>query len=123
MPVKKQHRYTLPLFAGYALLSVIVLLKVCYDVAHSDNAMTIEHIENPIRRNKSSVSPQDSINKILKRKNKDFNNKTKAQNTERANIIGEIDALNKRYQNARSEEHTSELQSRENLVCRLLLEK
>lgn len=100
MPVKKQHRYTLPLFAGYALLSVIVLLKVCYDVAHSDNAMTIEHIENPIRRNKSSVSPQDSINKILKRKNKDFNNKTKAQNTERASIIGEIDALNKRYRNA-----------------------
>src|SRR5690606_40017684 len=33
-----------------------------------------------------------------------------------------IDALNnKTYQ--RSEEHTSELQSRENLVCRLLLEK
>src|SRR5690606_38586357 len=31
---------------------------------------------------------------------KDFNNKTKAQNTERANIIGEIDVLNKRYQNA-----------------------
>src|SRR5690606_2065485 len=31
---------------------------------------------------------------------KDFNNKTKAQNTERTNIISEIDALNKRYQNA-----------------------
>src|SRR5690606_40138979 len=28
-----------------------------------------------------------------------------------------------RLQTARSEEHTSELQSRENLVCRLLLEK
>src|SRR5690606_41012031 len=27
------------------------------------------------------------------------------------------------HQNIRSEEHTSELQSRENLVCRLLLEK
>src|SRR5690606_39442571 len=27
------------------------------------------------------------------------------------------------YKNCRSEEHTSELQSRENLVCRLLLEK
>src|SRR5690606_41831132 len=27
------------------------------------------------------------------------------------------------YDNGRSEEHTSELQSRENLVCRLLLEK
>src|SRR5690606_41529808 len=32
-------------------------------------------------------------------------------------IIARIDAMN------RSEEHTSELQSRENLVCRLLLEK
>ena len=31
---------------------------------------------------------------------KDFNNKTKTQNAERANIIGEIDAMNKRYQNA-----------------------
>src|SRR5690606_19260346 len=30
---------------------------------------------------------------------------------------------NNRVQPARSEEHTSELQSRENLVCRLLLEK
>src|SRR5690606_41217681 len=29
----------------------------------------------------------------------------------------------KRENNLRSEEHTSELQSRENLVCRLLLEK
>ncbi len=69
MPVKKQHRYTLLLFAGYALLSIIVLLKVCYDVAHSDNTMTIEHIENPIRQNNSSVSPQDSIKTILKDKN------------------------------------------------------
>src|SRR5690606_35570728 len=31
---------------------------------------------------------------------KDFNDKTKAQNTARANIIEEIDALYKRYQNA-----------------------
>src|SRR5436309_4001937 len=30
---------------------------------------------------------------------------------------------NRRGQRKRSEEHTSELQSRENLVCRLLLEK
>src|SRR5215475_7220427 len=32
-------------------------------------------------------------------------------------------ALSEQAQVARSEEHTSELQSRENLVCRLLLEK
>lgn len=69
MPVKKQHRYTLLLFAGYALLSIIVLIKVCYDVAQPDNTLTIEHIENPINgQNKSSVSPQDSINIILKDK-------------------------------------------------------
>ncbi|WP_134092116.1 nitrogen regulatory IIA protein [Olivibacter sp. XZL3] len=69
MPVKKQHRYTLLLFAGYALLSVIVLIKVCYDVAQSDNNITIEHIENPIiRQNKSPIFPQDSITTILKRK-------------------------------------------------------
>src|SRR5690606_41097029 len=35
---------------------------------------------------------------------------------------GVIDIIGKLL-NARSEEHTSELQSRENLVCRLLLEK
>src|SRR5690606_40338746 len=34
-----------------------------------------------------------------------------------------LSALYRRYQDVRSEEHTSELQSRENLVCRLLLEK
>lgn len=70
MPVAKQDRYTLLLFSGYALLSIIVLLKVCYDVAQPDNTLTIEHIENPInRQNNSSVSPQDSIKKILKDKN------------------------------------------------------
>src|SRR5690606_40834148 len=33
------------------------------------------------------------------------------------------DADKRKLQHLRSEEHTSELQSRENLVCRLLLEK
>src|SRR2546430_13315018 len=32
-------------------------------------------------------------------------------------------SLKKQYPNSRSEEHTSELQSQSNLVCRLLLEK
>src|SRR5690606_41225886 len=40
---------------------------------------------------------------------------------DRAAIAARASAPNKRQ--ARSEEHTSELQSRENLVCRLLLEK
>src|SRR5690606_40700869 len=37
------------------------------------------------------------------------------------NVTGEIEEINQMFE--RSEEHTSELQSRENLVCRLLLEK
>src|SRR5690606_41709803 len=36
---------------------------------------------------------------------------------------GDQDDLARRCRERRSEEHTSELQSRENLVCRLLLEK
>src|SRR3712207_7188632 len=35
----------------------------------------------------------------------------------------EVDLYCRRYEDTRSEEHTSELQSRQYLVCRLLLEK
>src|SRR5690606_41878246 len=38
-------------------------------------------------------------------------------------IIDEIDPQMMTFADARSEEHTSELQSRQKLVCRLLLEK
>src|SRR5690606_41534524 len=38
-------------------------------------------------------------------------------------ILDEAMVLPEAFIGARSEEHTSELQSRENLVCRLLLEK
>jgi len=61
MPVKKQHRYTLLLFSVYALLSIIVLVKVCHDVAKPDNTIRIEHIENPvIRQGKSSAIRKDN---------------------------------------------------------------
>src|SRR5690606_41935453 len=39
------------------------------------------------------------------------------------NVAGKTITLKIKYSDFRSEEHTSELQSRENLVCRLLLEK
>src|SRR5690606_41587460 len=38
-------------------------------------------------------------------------------------LRNDVGLLAEEYDTARSEEHTSELQSRENLVCRLLLEK
>src|SRR5690606_42006637 len=40
-----------------------------------------------------------------------------------ADLLGAAAGLLPCHRAARSEEHTSELQSRENLVCRLLLEK
>src|SRR5690606_42050490 len=40
-----------------------------------------------------------------------------------ANLPGSNQRIDPSYSMVRSEEHTSELQSRENLVCRLLLEK
>src|SRR5688572_32240119 len=40
-----------------------------------------------------------------------------------AGLAGARLELDRRHQAARSEEHTSELQSQSNLVCRLLLEK
>lgn len=70
MPVKKQQRYTILLFVSYALLSTIVILKVCYDVSKSDSSLIIEHIKNPvIQKNKSLVYPLDSLSTILKRRN------------------------------------------------------
>lgn len=70
MPVKKQQRYTILLFISYALLSTIVIIKVCYDVSKSDSSLIIEHIKNPvIQKNKSLVYPLDSLSTILKRRN------------------------------------------------------
>src|SRR5207302_6665980 len=43
--------------------------------------------------------------------------------TVRGNVTLGLDAPDEDVNRNRSEEHTSELQSRENLVCRLLLEK
>src|SRR6202165_6259482 len=44
-------------------------------------------------------------------------------NNEKETLIGEDELRHEREAVARSEEHTSELQSPNNLVCRLLLEK
>src|SRR5690625_7047031 len=38
-------------------------------------------------------------------------------------LEGEVDLVSASFERSRSEEHTSELQSRGHLVCRLLLEK
>lgn len=61
MPVRKQQRYTLLFFWVYALLSIVVLVKVCFDVTKPDNTIEIDHIENSvIRQDKSPVTGKDN---------------------------------------------------------------
>src|SRR5690606_40104746 len=62
------------------------------------------------------------LNRDFRKQNADVNNVV----SQFQSIAGDVEiefALAKVAPNGRSEEHTSELQSRENLVCRLLLEK
>jgi len=69
LSLKKQRRLMLRIFLGYALLNILVLVKVFYDIATSSTKMTVEHIENPVlRRPKPAVAPPDSI--LKKQKNK-----------------------------------------------------
>src|SRR5690606_39886687 len=49
--------------------------------------------------------------------------KRKIQMDDHIKHIGDYEIPLRLFKDVRSEEHTSELQSRENLVCRLLLEK
>jgi hypothetical protein len=67
LPRRKQHRYTLYLFAGYVLLTAVTVGKVCYDTSRCRNNIVIGHIENPIIQKNGSAKPwQDSLSTILK---------------------------------------------------------
>ncbi|WP_026713756.1 nitrogen regulatory IIA protein [Flavobacterium daejeonense] len=69
LPMDKQHEYTLYFFAAYLVLTIGVVVKVCYDVGKSNLGITINHIENPIvRKKESAISLQDSLLKIIKNK-------------------------------------------------------
>jgi hypothetical protein len=68
LPLERQRKYTLYLFAGYVLLTSAVILKVCYYMAKSDNKMVIEHIDNPVLKKESPASRKDTLSTILKEK-------------------------------------------------------
>lgn len=53
LPVRKQHRYTLIFFLGYAILTAGVTLKVWYGGGKSNQGLVIEHIENPLVQEKA----------------------------------------------------------------------
>ncbi|WP_199117828.1 nitrogen regulatory IIA protein [Pedobacter sp. ASV28] len=67
LPVGAQRRYTLYFFTGYLLLTAVAIFEVWHDTANTGNGMAIEHIENPVPKNKKSpASPQDTSSTILK---------------------------------------------------------
>lgn len=69
LPLRKQHKYILCFFTGYLILTTGVIFKVWYDASKSDNAMVIEHIENPVLKKSESPSRlQDTLSTILKNK-------------------------------------------------------
>src|SRR5690606_40801213 len=65
----------------------------------------------------------EAFNKRMESIQKGLNNVSKLGQKAGLALAGLAGAITIGVKNARSEEHTSELQSRENLVCRLLLEK
>lgn len=66
LPSRKQRQYTLYFFIGYLLFTIGVVGKIMYDTGKSKNDMHIEHIENPVLKNKTPASLQDSLSTILK---------------------------------------------------------
>lgn len=66
LSLDKQRRYTLCLFLVYLLLTTVVILKVWYDMAKSNNRMVIEHIDNPVRKKENSASKLDTLSTKLK---------------------------------------------------------
>lgn len=69
LPLRKQQRYTLYFFAGYLLLTAIVICKVGYDTSKSDNGIRIAPIENPVLKMKENPAKlQDTLTTIFKNK-------------------------------------------------------
>lgn len=69
LPLRKQRAYTLVFLLGYTVLTIAVMLKVCYDVSKSEDTVVIEHIENPTLRKTGPVyAKQDSMEMIFKNK-------------------------------------------------------
>lgn len=69
LPLKKQQQYTRILFISYALLTVIILLNVFFEIAQPENNIKIEHIKPPeLQGGKSPASMQDTVSIIIKNK-------------------------------------------------------
>lgn len=68
LPLEKQHKYIVYFFSVYVLLTAWILFKIWYDAKRFQNTVGIEHIENPVFREKESSSyQQDKGSTMLKK--------------------------------------------------------
>lgn len=58
VPIKTQRLVAILFFTVYALLSLYVLAKVCFDLGRASNEMVVEHIKSPEIQTQNS-SPKD----------------------------------------------------------------
>jgi len=60
VPIRTQRMVAILFFSLYALLSLYVIAKVCFDLGRASNEMVVEHIESP------EILKQNSSQKELK---------------------------------------------------------
>ncbi len=58
VPIRTQRIVAILFFTVYALLSLYVLAKVCFDLGRASNEMIVDHIESPEIQTQNS-SPKD----------------------------------------------------------------
>ena len=68
LSLEKQHQYLLTFFLVYGLFSVIVFIKIGFDVASNKESIHVEHIKQPFQNSKDSNSVIDSSSTIHKNK-------------------------------------------------------
>lgn len=69
IPLRKQRQYMMYFFAGYLLLTVLVITKIWSDTSGSRNDLTIRHIENPVlKKSKPPEGVQDTLTTTQKNK-------------------------------------------------------
>ena len=60
VPIRTQRMVAILFFSLYALLSLYVIAKVCFDLGRACNEMVVEHIESP------EILKQNSSQKDIK---------------------------------------------------------
>lgn len=60
VPIRTQRMVAILFFSLYALLSLYVIAKVCFDLGRASNEMVVEHIESP------EILKQNSSQKDIK---------------------------------------------------------